>query len=166
MYCSDACRNKFGKPTFKKGSQVTFTCFGCGEEKTVPINYPSAKKFCSNACAKRGILKKKIGVNEGDYAIILDSTWESLFYGTCGFLKVPIRRYDGPAYEYSGGKYRPDFIVGDSVIVDVKGWMDGRSRQVQREVPGITFVDQPFLEILRKADSPEDFLSLLVSNPS
>jgi hypothetical protein len=63
---------------------------------------------------------------------VLDSTWEVLVWGKCGYLKVPIERYDrakGIAWNDSGW-YAPDFWLPSlSVALEVKGQEDPEDQQ-------------------------------------
>lgn len=165
-YCSSECRKKYHQGRGRKeDTWLTKICETC----EISFEYPHTQKnrrFCSNECAKRGYLKTRIGVNEDNYAVVLDSSWESVFWGLTRMLKIPIRRYDSSAYNTSVGNYRPDFIVNDSITVDVKGYEDWRVTQYKKELTDVVFIDKSRLDILRKVDSVEEFLQVLMSSSS
>lgn len=128
-FCSRACYFKNGVTGRTPGETITFICVGCGEECTVPKNYPSAKKYCSNKCAKKeqkkGWSKSGLLLDNGD-VLIFRSGYEVRFYAVCLRFNIPIRNYDGPDILTSVGNYRPDFIIdlrGKEYVVEVKGRM-------------------------------------------
>lgn len=65
-----------------------------------------------------------------DDAIVLDSSYECLFWGLCMLHKIPVERYDRTAHavEWKPGQwYAPDFLVlanGDHLAVELKGVED------------------------------------------
>jgi hypothetical protein len=124
-YCSVACRNAIGKKRQPNPENyATFNCLNCETEVTrrKGLGY---HKYCSNACAaKHTKTKEHIVVDD---AVVLDSSWEALFWGLCGFRKVPVERFDREnGFEWkSGAWYAPDFwlpFVG--IAVEVKGVED------------------------------------------
>lgn len=128
---------------------VTCTCLGCGSEFVRPRVYPGKKKYCSNACSHRQVKKvrDKFIADLPEGAVVFHSGWEIRFWALCLRLDVPIRSYDGPDIQTSQGTYRPDFIVGDDVVVEIKGWVDrpGTAEKIDR--PGLAVLDkQRFLD--------------------
>ena len=104
---------------------VTHTCLGCGEDFERPHYYPGKKKYCSNKCAHR---EQKMTTEVGallsnDRTIIFRSGWEIRFWAACLRFDIPIRSYDGPDIVTLAGTYRPDFIINDDTVVEVKGWL-------------------------------------------
>jgi hypothetical protein len=125
-YCSPECRALYGK---KKQADpenyLTFTCQGCGETVTRRKSYGKYHKYCSNTCAQRHTkLKRHIVVDE---AVVLDSTWEALFWGLCGFRKITVERFarESGVLWKADGWYAPDFWVPSlELAVEVKGIAD------------------------------------------
>lgn len=122
-YCSPECRAKYGKKRqADPANYVTFACQNCGEE-TIRRKGLGYHKYCSNECAaKHTKIKKHIVVDD---AIVLDSSYEALFWGLCCVLKIPIERYDrSQAVEWSPGHwYAPDFWLPTvGTAVELKGY--------------------------------------------
>lgn len=170
-YCSIECRQRYGKkrqpdPT----KQITFNCATCGTEVTRWRGYGatvSGRRFCSNTCAAKHTKRVRHYVARED-DMVLDSTWEMLFAGVCGFLKVPVARLDraeavqGPG----GGWYAPDFVLTvPGVAIEIKGYDDGGQRggwDTWREQVGpLVVVDRDLLDALRMAGSAEECYRLL-----
>lgn len=159
-YCSPEHRALYGKkkpPT----RMVDHTCLGCGRVFQRPWNYPSKGKYCSNACAHR---EQKMTTEVGallsnDRTIIFRSGWEIRYWAVCLRRDIPIRSYDGPDIETSQGIYRPDFIVGDGTVVDVKGWMRPESHikieESRTQGVEVTVVDKAALLALEQG-APHD----------
>lgn len=132
-FCSRECYIKHGIPGRPKGEWITFTCIGCGEEKSVSQSYTSKKMYCSNKCAKkeRKFAWNKTGLDLQDGSVLIfRSGYELRFYAVCLRFDIPIRNYDGPDIQTSLGVYRPDFIIklyGQEFIVEIKGYMDPES---------------------------------------
>ena len=106
--------------------QVTFTCQNCGHEVTRPRSWGKGYfKYCSNTCAQRHTKTKQHIVV--DDAVVLDSSWEALFWGVCAFVKLPIERYNRVhgVERPGGGWYAPDFWLPSlGLAVEVKGVED------------------------------------------
>ena len=122
-YCGEVCRNKWGiKPPVK---MITHTCIGCGEDFERPHYYPGKKKYCSNKCSHKQVKKvrDKFIADLPEGAVVFHSGWEIRFWAACLRFDIPIRSYDGPDIQTPAGNYRPDFIVNDDTLVDVKGWL-------------------------------------------
>jgi hypothetical protein len=125
QFCSSECRSKHGvKRLPDPENHATFSCLNCGTEVTrrKGLGY---HKYCSNACAvKHTKTKEHIVV---DNAVVLDSTWEALFWGLCGFRKIPVERFDresGVAWREESW-YAPDFWLPHfGLAVEVKGVED------------------------------------------
>lgn len=120
---------------------VTKVCLGCGEEFSRPHHYPGKMKYCSNKCshAQRKKVRDKFIADLPEGAVVFHSGWEIRFWAACLRHDIPIRSYDGPDIETSEGIYRPDFIVNDSDVVEVKGWLRPESEVKLRE-SGVTVV--------------------------
>lgn len=126
-YCSPECRAKYGKKRQRDPSKwVIRTCETCGEDFEFRVNSKNQGRFCSNACAaKHTKVVRHYVVREAD--MVLDSTWEMLFAGLCGFGKVPCERADrSQAIEWDAGHwYCPDFYLPTlDTYVEVKGLED------------------------------------------
>ena len=173
MYCSPACRRKYGatrQPDPTK--QITFTCGTCGKEVTRWKGYGSTvsgKRFCSNQCAARHTKTVKHYVSR-EMDMVLDSTWEMLFAGLCGWHKIAVARLDrAEAIEWEKGHwYAPDFVLVDQgLAVEVKGHEDaedqGRWDAWREQVGPLTVVDQELLNTLRLAPTAKAFLLDLAS---
>lgn len=104
---------------------VTHVCVGCGEEFERPVWYPGKLKYCSNKCSHREVksVRDKFILDLNDKAIVFHSMWEVRFVAACERFDIPWRRYDGPDIETPAGTYRPDFIINDDTVVEVKGWL-------------------------------------------
>lgn len=165
-FCSKTCANQYQvKRQPDPANYVTFDCGTCGKSVTRPRDYGSSisgKQFCSNACAaKHTKVVKHYVVRETD--MVLDSTWEMLFAGLCGFLKIPIERYDrkrGVEWTATGLWYAPDFWMPTlGLAVEVKGLEDDddpeKWRTYRRERGALAVLSQSKLEALRGA-SAED----------
>ena len=132
-YCSDEHRIKYGWVGRPPNPPITFTCLGCAQEFTIPGWKSNRKrKYCSNECAKREQKKGwgKVGVETPDGVLVLRSMYELRFVAVCERHGWDWRNYDGPAFETPLGKYRPDFVV-EGEVVEVKGWVNDRSRAVR-----------------------------------
>lgn len=126
-YCSKACRMKYGAKRQKDETKwVTFNCQTCGEETTKRLSSGNQNKFCSNTCAMKHTKTVRHYVcRESD--MVLDSTWEMLFAGICGFDRIHCERYDrARAVEWKPGQwYAPDFWLPKmSTAVEIKGLED------------------------------------------
>jgi hypothetical protein len=126
-YCSPECRKEYAKRRPRDPSRwATKTCQTCGEDFEIRTSSRSSGKFCSNACAAKHTKRVRHYVcRESD--MVLDSTWEMLFAGLCGFDKIPCERYDRTnAIEWTDGHwYAPDFwLPGLETAVEIKGIED------------------------------------------
>ena len=158
-YCGAECRRKWGrKPPLR---MVGHVCLCCGKSFTLPWNYPSKGKYCSNACAHRQVKKvrDKFIADLPEGAVVFHSGWEIRYWAVCLRRDIPIRSYDGPDIETSQGIYRPDFIVGDGKVVDVKGWMRPESQikieESRAQGVEVTVVDKAALLALEQG-APHD----------
>ena len=133
-YCSPEHRELYGK---KKApvEMVTKVCIGCGEEFERPHFYPSKMKYCSNKCShsQQKKVRDKFIADLPEGAVVFHSMWEVRFVATCERYGIPWRSYDGPDIETSEGIYRPDFIINDSDVIEVKGWLRPESEAKLRE---------------------------------
>jgi ribosomal protein L28 len=128
-YCGEVCRKKWGiKPPVKT---ITHTCLGCGKDFERPHFYPGKKNYCSNKCShsQQKKVRDKFILNLNEHAVVFHSGWEIRFWAACLRFNIPIRSYDGPDLITAVGTYRPDFIVHDSLVVDVKGWLRPESAE-------------------------------------
>lgn len=173
-YCSPECRVKYGKKKQRDpANYVTFECLNCGTEVTRYKKYGSGhSKYCSNACAQRHTRTKVHIVMED--SVVLDSTWEALFYGLCGYLKIPCDRYDREqGVEWAEGSwYAPDFVLPSlGMAVEIKGQEDDddsdRWDLYRRERGLLVVLDYQSLEEIRRLDASAvlAFLSEVASEP-
>lgn len=160
QFCSKSCANRHqAKRQADPALQVTFTCETCGTEHTRRRRKGQPWRFCSNACAaKHTKTVKHYVVREMD--MVLDSTWEMLFAGLCGFFKIPIVRTDRSlaVMAEDGTTYAPDFIVSlpsGAVAVEVKGWDSGAQHEGWQawieQMGTLIVVDHHLLDLLRTA---------------
>lgn len=170
LYCSDECRAKYGKKRQPDpAKQVTFNCGTCGKEVTRWKGYGSTVsgiRFCNNTCAaKHTKTVRHYVVREMD--MVLDSGWEMLFAGLCYWHKLEVVRVDRTlaVTTGSGSVYAPDFIVGGSIAVEVKGLDRGNQdegRELWRETMGpLVVVDRQIMALLMASDSAEEMLDTL-----
>lgn len=173
-YCSPECRAKYGKKRQPDpAKQITFNCGTCGKEVTRRRGYGSTTsglRFCSNHCAARHTKTVRHYVaRESD--MVLDSTWEMLFAGLCGWHKIPATRVERSTAVAvaDGSAYAPDFIVDETIAIEVKGHDTGAQHagwQAWREQMGpLVVVDRGLLDLLRQRDTREAFLQALLSAP-
>lgn len=156
-FCSKVCRMKYGKKRQRDpANYVTFNCETCGKEVTRYKGHGSGHlRFCSNLCAAKHTKKvRHYVVREAD--MVLDSTWEMLFAGLMGFLKIPCERNDREyGVEYAPDHwYAPDFLLSKSnIAIEVKGNEDDddpEKWELFRAQRGpLAVVDQEMLETLR-----------------
>lgn len=168
-YCSSEHRNEYGLKKQKDPANYrTFTCLNCQREFTLPRSYTSVGKYCSNECAaKHTRIKQHIVVDD---AVVLDSTYEALFWGLCSLWKLPVERADrSKAVPVNGnGWYCPDFYVPSmNIWVEVKGFEDDddRARYAAwaRDGHHLTVLDRDGLIIMRAAKDERDFRSTLAA---
>lgn len=159
-YHSPECRERYGK---KKGRDpevwLKYTCQNpsCGAEFERRKSFSRGNvKYCSIPCSNKCTKTKQHIVV--DDAVVLDSSWESLFWGLCGFMKFPVERFDrerGVEWR-DGGWYAPDFWMPTlSIAVEVKGLEDPDdvTRWVTfRERTALAVVQRDELDALRKTD--------------
>lgn len=124
-YCSPECRNQYGGKRQKDPTNyTTFNCLNCSIE-IIRYKGSGAHKYCSNSCARRHTKTKQHIVVED--SIVLDSSYETLFWSICMLNKIPIERYDREqGVEWRPGLwYAPDFWMPTlGFAVEVKGLMD------------------------------------------
>ena len=122
-YCGAEHRKQWGKKPPQE--MITKVCLGCGEEFSKPKWYPGKLKYCSNACSHKQVKKvrDKFIADLPEGAVVFHSGWEIRFWAAMLRFEIPIRSYDGPDIQTSQGVYRPDFIIHDDVVIDVKGWL-------------------------------------------
>jgi hypothetical protein len=166
-YCSPDCRETYGlKRQPDPANHRTFQCQNCGETVSRPKSFGYAK-YCSNACAQKHTKKKKhIVVDE---AVVLDSTWEALFWGLCGLHKIPVERYErehGVLWR-AAGWYAPDFLLTDmGIAVEVKGLEDPEDAikwRKFREVRQLAVLGRAELTQACKSDDLATYLIALAS---
>lgn len=160
-YCSDDCRNKYGKKKKNAYSDKAAICLTCEKEFSKPWYYASAMKYCSNTCAQKHTRTKKHIIV--DNAVVLDSAWEALFWGLCYFNKVTVERFDrSNAIEWRPNQwYAPDFWLPDhDLAIEVKGHLDDHDQErwhACSEVMSLAVLGRPELEKLQR----EDFITVL-----
>lgn len=152
-YCSAAHRQEYqAKRVADPDNHVTFNCQNCDTEVTRRKGF-GYQKYCSNACAAKHTKVKKHYTVDG--TTVLDSTWEVLFWGLCGFSKISIERFereDGVSWKDQGW-YAPDFWLPVlEVAIEVKGRERGHDR-TKWEVfnQRLIVVGREELDMLRKA---------------
>lgn len=125
-FCDEHLGSRKGR---KPADRKTAICLGCGEQFSRPGHWKGKMHYCSNKCShsQQKKVRDKYALLLEDHAVVFHSGWEIRFWAACLRFDIPIRSYDGPDFETSIGLYRPDFIVGDDVVVDVKGWLRSES---------------------------------------
>lgn len=168
-YCSPECRSTYqGKRQRDPEKWVTKVCRTCTKEFEFRVNSKNAGYFCSNECAAKHTKVKKYYVLR-DSDVVLDSSWEGLFYCLLVFLKIPVARIDrSTAIEWQPGHwYAPDFQV-DQIAVEVKGLEDDEDPDKwiawRNQVGPLVIVDRFLLDLLRHCDDAEQALDLLSQN--
>jgi hypothetical protein len=121
VYCPE--HTVKGGPKLKP--RLEAVCVGCGEPFSRPAGYSGKLKYCSNKCSHREVksVRDKFILDLNDKAIVFHSMWEVRFVAACERFDIPWRRYDGPDIATPAGTYRPDFIIHDDTVVEVKGWL-------------------------------------------
>lgn len=125
QFCSPECRSeRQAKRQKDPANHATFNCLNCGKKVTrrKQLGY---HKYCSNSCARRHTRTKQHVIV--DDSVVLDSSYEVLFWGLCQVNKIPIERYDREkGVEWRPGLwYAPDFWMPTlGFAVEVKGLMD------------------------------------------
>lgn len=159
IYCGE---HRPSRPGRKPLPRKVATCLGCGEEFSRPAGYPGKMHYCSNKCShsQQKKVRDKYALIMNDHAVVFHSGWEIRFWAACLRFDIPIRSYDGNDIETSEGVYRPDFIIWDDTVVDVKGWLRPESEVKCREagVHLITKADLLTLEQCSNGDQPLSFL--------
>lgn len=119
-FCDEHLGTRKGR---KPAERKTATCMGCGEEFSRPGYWPGKMHYCSNKCShsQQKKVRDKFVLNLNDQAVVFHSGWEIRFWAACLRFDIPIRSYDGPDLQTPVGIYRPDFIINDDTIVEVKG---------------------------------------------
>jgi hypothetical protein len=114
-------------------------------------------KYCSNVCAQKHTKAiRHIMIKESD--VVLDSTWEALFWGLCGFNKIEIERFDRQnAIEWKPNCwYAPDFWLPDyDIAIEVKGFADPDDEErwsAANQVMNLVILGRPELERLQKEE--------------
>lgn len=122
IYCDE---HRPGRPGRKPTPRKTATCLGCGEEFSRPGTWPGKMNYCSNKCShsQQKKVRDKFVLNLNEHAVVFHSGWEIRFWAACLRFDIPIRSYDGPDIQTPAGTYRPDFIINDDTVVEVKGWL-------------------------------------------
>lgn len=163
IYCSRTCG---GLARRDPDRRRTFACDVCGAKVERFASVNARGRYCSRTCYfKRNNTVDKFQDWQGN---ILDSSWEALFLGLCGLLKVPVERYDreqGIAWNHSGW-YAPDFWMPTlNLAVEIKGNEDSDDRtrwDAFAEQRGkLAVIDQIRMDRLRSADSAAQFTDLL-----
>jgi predicted nucleic acid-binding Zn ribbon protein len=142
---------------------IEHICLGCGKTFTRPHYYPGKKKYCSNACSHKQVKKvrDKFIADLPEGAVVFHSGWEIRFWAVCLRVGVPIRSYDGPDIQTSAGIYRPDFMVGDDLVVEVKGWEDRPGTPERLAESGVIMVGKEHLARLERLFDRDMFLAAL-----
>lgn len=144
-----------------------YRCSVCGKETTLKDIHKGTKlsyRYCSQECKDLAIQqwKSKLGGyrkgsgrgKRGEYkGIWCDSTWELAFLIYHLDHNIPIRRCtDIRTYTFEGKEYKyfPDFIVRDSEVVEIKGFVTPRWKSKEIQNPDIRVLYgkdiQPYLE--------------------
>lgn len=130
QYCSGDHRIQYGKPSAVKNPEKwgIYTCQNekCGKTFEQRKRSGGYHKYCSNTCAQRHTKVKKHFVV--DELTVLDSPYESLFWGMCSVYKIHVERYDrhnGVEWNGEGTWYAPDFKVtrhSRDIAIELKGF--------------------------------------------
>lgn len=129
------CDEHRPRPGRKAAPRKTAECLGCGEEFSRPAHWQGKMHYCSNKCShiqQKSVRDRYVAILN-DKAVVFHSGWEIRFYAACLRFDIPIRSYDGPDIDTSAGTYRPDFIINDDTVIDVKGWLRPESEAKCRE---------------------------------
>lgn len=134
-FCDDHLGTRKGrKPAERKAA----TCLGCGEEFSRPGHWRGKMHYCSNKCShsQQKKVRDKFILNLNEHAVVFHSGWEIRFWAACLRFGIPIRSYDGPDIDTPAGIYRPDFIINDDTVVEVKGYLrpDGATKVLSATV--------------------------------
>ena len=161
-YCDEHRPNR---PGIKPLPRKTAICVGCGEEFSRPGSYPGKMKYCSNKCSHHEVksVRDKFVLGLNEKAVVFHSMWEVRFVAACERFDIPWRRYDGPDIETSEGTYRPDFIIWDDTVVDVKGWLRPESEAKCREAGVRLVTREDLLEFERGGSLPRKSLDPLLA---
>ena len=171
-FCSKSCAGpNQTKRQPDPAKQITFNCGTCGKQITRWKGYGSTisgKRFCDNKCAiKHTKTVRNYVIRESD--MVLDSTWEMLFAGLCGYFKIECLRVDRSlaTTNAEGRHYAPDFLVDGHLWVEVKGYdangqASARQGWINQNGP-LTVVDRELLDLLRLAVDSSQFMALLMS---
>jgi hypothetical protein len=132
-----------------------------------PFGDPTPMEICLthlrsvyDADGKMEVLLPDTGpMTEG--AVVFHSGWEIRFWAVCLRVGVPIRSYDGPDIQTSAGIYRPDFMVGDDLVVEVKGWEDRPGTPERLAESGVIMVGKEHLARLERLFDRDMFLAAL-----
>lgn len=130
QFCSPEHRSRYQAKRQKDPANYrTFTCMNCGESVT-RLKGSGQHRYCSNDCAQKHTrTKKHIVVKD---AVVLDSVWETVFWGWCEFHKLPVERFERKyAIEWRKGCwYAPDFWLPTlEMAVEVKGLEDNLDQE-------------------------------------
>lgn len=142
-YCSAECRREYSINGNQRDPKnwATYTCRNpdCGQTFERRKNSRNAKHYCSLACSNK-MTKKKHHIVLRDDDVVLDSSWEGLFYCACKFAKVPIERFDrkyGVQWDDNLDHwYAPDFW-----LPEIQAWVDRKGVAV--EIKGHPDDDDP-----------------------
>lgn len=169
QYCNALCRNLYqAKRQRDESNYITFDCYNCGKEVTRYRNYGNGNNmYCSNACAYRHTRTKQHIVVEN--SIVLDSSWEALFWSLCSFVKLPVQRFDrqyGIAWRENGW-YAPDFWLPTlSIAVEIKGVTgeeDAEKWRLFRENQRLAIMGRQEMETARKSVELTQYLKALAA---
>lgn len=143
-YCDEHRPTPGPKPAPRKEA----VCLCCGEGFSRPGSYPGKMKYCSNECSHRQTksIRDKYIASLPEGAVVFHSGWEIRFWAACLRYDIPIRSYDGPVVETSVGNYRPDFIINNSDVIEVKGRFNNGDKE-KIEESGVTVIQES--ELLR-----------------
>ena len=90
---------------------------------------PSTELSTNNGSNNEKSIKKH---HKGNYkGIHCDSSWELAYVVWCLDHNINIKRYSGfRTYIYNGKKHKyfPDFVIDETVIIEVKGYLDEISK--------------------------------------
>lgn len=122
IYCDE---HRPSRPGRKPLPRKTAQCLCCGEEFSRPGTWQGKMHYCSNKCShsQQKKVRDKYALIMNEHAVVFHSGWEIRFWAACLRFDIPIRSYDGPDIQTPAGVYRPDFIINDDTVVDVKGWL-------------------------------------------
>lgn len=153
IYCSAKCRDAAN--AIAQRSRVDVACHSCGKPlRVIPAKAKQTRVFCNRRCMSASVTEWATGSKRGLWGVRPDighfvrSSWEANVCRVLIALGVPYE-YEPRTFRLSDGQtYRPDFLVANELWVEVKGWMDAKSRS-KVETFRADHPDAPFVVVGR-----------------